>query len=54
MGLKVRKSVNQPVNLSLDEQALEIAQLALDIFIDKKHVGVVKSGQKNANQIKKK
>jgi hypothetical protein len=53
MSLKVqKKTIKATSPAPSQEDLLEFAQLAFDIFTDKRHVVGVKSGQKNANRTK--
>lgn len=53
MSPKVRKkAVKASSQTPSQEHLLEFAQLAFDIFMDKRHVVGVKLGQKHANRTK--
>lgn len=56
MSLNTRKIIKEkkaPLKADVKNQAMELAQLAFDVFMDKRHVVGVQKGLNNANQSKK-
>ena len=53
VNMGVRVATKKTKNTSVKEKSLALAQLALDIFIDKKQCVATKSGQNHANHKRK-